>query len=343
MAAIAQSRPRIRAARPSEGRAIAGLWRQLWTAHEAWGGYPGIRDPRVYDHLALRLEDDARMRCGYPALGRHIHLVCDVDGALAGQVEGWFERQGTDDTTLYTCEIRSLIVDPRFRTQGLGRALLDGLTATAKELNQGSRVVMAAEVLDPNPAHGFYDRLGYLPVSWSTRVDTSPIDRTVLGASAARQAHPSDALGLAMLEATLASRRRQQGDARFDRPRAVEATRVGALAAHLAAGSSTPDQVELVATDGNGTVRSSASLAVATLDAPFVGTRRGVLSRLSVDQAVAPERVVAPLVRLARRFALLRGAPTMEITDLDAPQCALFQSTLAQGARPWSRIVQRVA
>ena len=44
----------VRAASPDEGRVIAGLWRELWDAHEGWGGYAGTRDARVYDQLATR-------------------------------------------------------------------------------------------------------------------------------------------------------------------------------------------------------------------------------------------------------------------------------------------------
>ena len=38
----------VRAANPNEGHTSAGLWRELWDAHEAWGGYEGTRDPKVY-------------------------------------------------------------------------------------------------------------------------------------------------------------------------------------------------------------------------------------------------------------------------------------------------------
>ena len=96
----------VRAAKPDEGRRIAGLWRELWDAHEAWGGYAGARDPRVYDQLATRLSDDARVRGGQPVLGRHVHLVASTaDQGVVGQVEGWFERHGVDETTPYTCEV----------------------------------------------------------------------------------------------------------------------------------------------------------------------------------------------------------------------------------------------
>ena len=109
----------VRAAKPDEGRRIAGLWRELWDAHEAWGGYAGARDARVYDQLATRLSDDARVRGGQPVLGRHVHLVASTaDQGVVGQVEGWFERHGVDETTPYTCEVRSLIVSSTARTRG---------------------------------------------------------------------------------------------------------------------------------------------------------------------------------------------------------------------------------
>ena len=47
MAAVRQTHPiGVRGANPEEGPAIAGLWRELWDAHEDWGGYAGTRDQR---------------------------------------------------------------------------------------------------------------------------------------------------------------------------------------------------------------------------------------------------------------------------------------------------------
>lgn len=42
---FALSRPErvsVRATIPGEGIAVAALWRELWEAHEAWGGYGWI-------------------------------------------------------------------------------------------------------------------------------------------------------------------------------------------------------------------------------------------------------------------------------------------------------------
>ena len=38
-----------------------------------------------------------------------------------------------------------------------------------------------------------------------------------------------------------------------------------------------------------------------------------------------------------------RGAPTMELTDLTPPGAPLFhEATLGTGARPWSRVVEKM-
>lgn len=344
MAALSQPRLVIRAAGTEEGRVIAGLWRELWDAHEVWGGYAGTRDGRVYDQLAQRLSEDARVRAGQPVLGRHVHLVAETEQGVVGQVEGWFERHGVDDATPYTCEVRSLIVSSVSRTRGVGRSLLDGLARVAKQMSRGAPVIMAAEVLEPNPAHTFYRKVGYAPVSWTARVATGA--ETLDHPSevfTARLAAPSDALAVAMLDPALAERRRAQGDIRFDRPRAVDASFVGALAAHFARPVGALDQCELVVVDAAHVVRASASLTVMSLDPPFVPARRGLLGRFAIDPALTPSRLVTPLVRLGRRLALVRGAATLELTDLDPPGGPIHAAVMATGAIPWSRIVERYA
>jgi GNAT superfamily N-acetyltransferase len=347
----------VRAANVDEGRAIASLWRELWDAHEVWGGYAGTRDPRVYDQLALRLAEDARVRAGQPVLGRHVHLVAQTELGVVGQVEGWFERHGVDDTTPYTCEVRSLIVSARTRSRGVGRALLDALAQVARHMSRGAPVVMAAEVLEPNPAHAFYAKVGYAPVSWTARLaadgTTAPgggwgsahdgLPYATVGGWTARLATADDALAIALLDPALATRRRAQGDARFDRPRAVDATFVGALAAHLARPIGALDQCEVVVVDDANVIRGSASLTVMSLDPPFVPARRGLLGRFAIDPALDPRPLVAPMVRLGRRLAFVRGAATLELTDLDPPRSPLHDGAVAMGARPWSRIVERYA
>jgi GNAT superfamily N-acetyltransferase len=344
MAAVRHAQPiDVRAAHPEEGYAISGLWRELWDAHEAWGGYAGTRDATIYDQLAHRLSEDARVRGGQPVLGRHIHLVAAIGGGVVGQVEGWFERHGVDDATPFTCEVRSLIVSSQARSHGAGRALLEGLAGVARQLSRGAPSVLAAEVLEPNPAHSFYANVGYAPVSWTARIATEgAADSAPLSRYQARVAVASDALPVAMLDPALAARRRAQGDIRFDRPRAVDASFVGALAAHLARPAAS-DQSELVVLDQGGMVRASASLTVTSLDPPFLPTRRGLLGRFAMDPALDPRPLVGELVRLGRRLAHSRGAPTLELTDLDPPGQPLFEGAMRVGAKPWSRIVERFA
>ncbi|WP_394825155.1 GNAT family N-acetyltransferase [Pendulispora albinea] len=334
----------VRAPSPGEGTQIASLWRELWEAHERWGGYPGTRDDRVYARLASRLDEDARVRGGQPVLGRHIHLIAAIHGQVCGQVEGWFERHGAEPRTPFTCEVRSLIVHPRARVLGVGRALLTNLARTASDLARGAPTVLAAEVLEPNPAHSFYQRLGYHPVAWSTRMVVSHEPRVRSGEFVARPAEPQDALALAVLESMLAARRRAAHDERFDRPRAIDATLVGAIAAHLGRRHrDVSEPHELVTVDARGDVRAAASLVISPLDPPFARTRRTILGRFAIDPAREPLPVLAPLIALACRYAIAAEAPTMELTDLTFPGTALYDATVTLGADPWSRIVTRMA
>lgn len=346
MAALSRpARASVRAPQPGEGDAIAALWRELWDAHEAWGGYPGTRDPRVYTQVARRIDEDARVRAGHPILGRHIHLVADLAGAPCGQVEGWFERHGIDPTTPFTCEVRSLIVTERARGIGAGRVLLDELASTARLLSGGHPCVLAAEVLDANPAVSFYRRIGYVPGSFNARVDSARGARHAAGPCGARVALPRDALPLAVLEASLAERRRAAGDTRFDRPRAVDATMVGAIAAHLGMppGGTARDASTLVAVDARGVVRASAAFTTHTLEPPFIAMRRALVGRFAVDAACSPGPFVASLVSLACRMALSQGAPMVELTDLPPPGTALHEAALAAGAEGWSSVVLKPA
>jgi GNAT superfamily N-acetyltransferase len=348
MAALSRpDRVTVRGPLPGEGATIATLWRELWDAHEAWGGYPGTRDSRVYAEVARRLDDDARVRNGHPILGRHVHLVADLGGIACGQVEGWFERHGVDPLTPFTCEVRSLVVTQRARHLGAGRALLEALAGSARTLSVGAPCVLAAEVLEPNPAQTFYERVGYSPIAYGARLEAAAwrsASRTAAGGLSARVAVPHDALAIARLETTLAARRRLAGDLRFDRPHALEATVVGAIAAHLGApGTSDGDPATLVALDEAGEVRAAASFAVQALQPPFVPMRRALLGRFAVDPARPCAPLVGGLVALACRLALSGAAPMLELTDLSAPGTELHAAAIATGAVPWSRVVTRLA
>jgi GNAT superfamily N-acetyltransferase len=335
----------MRAAAPGDGRAIASLWRELWEAHEEWGGYPGSRDPGVYAQLAQRLDDDARVRAGNPVLGRHVHLVADIGGVPCGQVEGWVDRYGTYPRTPWTCEVRSLVVDAGARRLGVGRALLDGLASAARSFSRDTACVLAAEVLERNPAHTFYTRVGYAPVAWNARIEADAGAAIQTGAFGSRLAGRRDAAAVTRLEALHAARRIAYGDMRFDCPTAIEATVLGSIGAdpggEATARAHEPEM--LVALDGNGCVRAKASLAVHSLEPPFVSMRRAVIGRFAFDGTCPSVLVVAPLVALGCKMARSRGALHVEVTDLPPPGTELHQAALATGARAWSRLLARVA
>jgi GNAT superfamily N-acetyltransferase len=335
MAALT-SQVQIRGPQPGDGTAVAGLWRELWDAHEAWGGYAGAKDEETYAAVATRLDADAQARRGSPVMGRHVHLVAAVDGRPVGQVEGWIDRYGIAPTTPTTCEVRSLIVTAQARVGGVGRALLDALGDVATAVAQGP-AALAAEVLEPNPAHTFYEKLGFRPVAWTTRVDT----RNARWPEHARIAGPKDAQAVAALDAALLARRRLSHDPRFDPPRSIDATMLGALAAHL---TRSPGEIpaELVALDATGTVRASATLVVMHLDPPFVPAERAALGRVSVDPAADPGPLLRALMDLGSHLARQHGARTLELTDLTWPRSPLHDLTLQLGAVPWSRIVTKV-
>jgi GNAT superfamily N-acetyltransferase len=324
---------------------IALLWRELWEAHEVWGGYAGSRDPRVYSQLARRLDDDARVRAGQPILGRHVHLVADLGGVVCGQVEGWFERHGASPSTPFTCEVRSLVVTRRLRGFGAGRALLEHLECSARVLSRGAPCVLAAEVLEKNPAHPFYARVGFSPVGWNAQIAPNRGAAVRPGVYSARLAVPTDALSLARLEATLAARRQTYGDPRYDRPRALDASMLDSIAARLTGESATSfrDPVILVAVDGAGNARAAANFAVHALEPPFVPTRRALVGRFALDAAFPAKPLIAPLVALACRLALSRGASQVELSDLSPPGTQLHEAVLATGAHAWSRVVAKYA
>jgi len=347
MAALSQPvRVMVRAATPGEGVEVAALWRELWDVHEQWGGYPGSRDPRVYADLAHRLDDDARVRAGRAVLGRHVHLVAELRGALCGQVEGWLERHGVEGSTPLTCEVRSLIVSERARRSGAGRALLEALAQLVRGASRGAPGLLAAEVVSRNPANAFYERVGYGPVAWTARIEAAGSAEPPGLPFRARLAGPEDGLAVLHLDGSLARRRRAAGDLRFDGPVAVDATLLGSVAGLLAGGGGAgfaQDPATLVVVDGAGVVRGSASFTVHTLEPPFVPVSRALLGRFALDQDIPAFPLVAPLVALARRFAAARAAPHVELTDLSAPGTELHDAALAAGATAWSTIVTRPA
>jgi GNAT superfamily N-acetyltransferase len=339
-----KSKVEVRAPYPGDGTRLAELWRVLWDVHESWGSYAGTRDPQVYADLALRLSEEARSRGLGPLAGRHVHLVAALEGEAVGQVEGWIDRHGMDPSTKWTCEVRSLVVAEDARNHGAARALIDGLARVARGATLDAPTVLAAEVLERNPAMAFYRKLGFWMPAYSVRTKTSEArDVNEHPSYSARLGVPEDALAVTFLEANLAERRRLARDDRFDRPRALDASLVDAIAIHLGHGSArgSLDPAELVVVDRRNVPRASATLTFAHLDPPFMPGTRAILSRFSFDSTTPPAHLLPSLVRLAGRLSRLAGAEMLEVVDLPAPPHPAYQSALALGAKPWSRVALR--
>jgi GNAT superfamily N-acetyltransferase len=329
----------IRGPRPGDGEALASLWRELWDAHERWGGYPGTHDEASYQAVAQRLEDDIYWRQGASTSGRHLHLVAEDRGEVVGQVEGWMDRYGVLLSTRDTCEVRSLIVSHSARGLGAGKALLDELGRTAFEWSRRRGVVLAAEVLERNPATAFYAKVGYHTLTWSLRVDL-PVSVVTCLRFRARQAHPRDAFDLARLDGLLAERRRAMRDPRYDPPRSVDAAHVESIAAYLEQPS--PGATELVVIDECSRICASATVSVSFLETPFLPQRRATLSRFALDPELDADALMAAMVKGAGERALALAASTLELVDLSAPGTPLHRATSATGARAWSQVLARV-
>ncbi len=329
----------IRGPRSGDGEALASLWRELWDAHERWGGYPGTQDDAAYQAVAQRLEDDIYWRQGASTSGRHLHLVAEDRGEVVGQVEGWMDRYGVLLSTLDTCEVRSLIVRHDARGTGAGQALLGELGRAAFEWSRRRGVVLAAEVLERNPASAFYDRVGYEALTWSLRVDL-PVSVRLDSRFRARQAHPRDAFDLARLDGLLAERRRTMRDTRYDPPRSVDAAHVESIAAYLEQPS--PGATDIVVIGERSRVCASATVSVSFLEAPFLPQRRATLSRFAFDPELDIDVLMAALVKGAGDRALALAAGTLELVDLSAPGTPLHRATSTIGGREWSRVFARV-
>ena len=127
----------IRLARPSDYPRIAELAGQL--------GYQSTAD------------DVARRLAGLITTGEHVVFVAQLaDGTIAGWIGAFVYRCVEADARV---EISGLVVDERYRSQAVGRFLLDRAEAWARE--KGFSATSLRSNVIRERAHAFYERRGY--------------------------------------------------------------------------------------------------------------------------------------------------------------------------------------
>ncbi|MGB9243345.1 MAG: GNAT family N-acetyltransferase [Candidatus Acidiferrales bacterium] len=127
----------IRLARPADYPRLAQLAGEL--------GYPSSPD------------DIARRLAGLNMSGEHVVFVAQLaDGTIAGWIGAFVYRCVEADARV---EISGLVVDERFRSQAVGRFLLDRAEAWARE--KGFSATSLRSNVIRERAHAFYERQGY--------------------------------------------------------------------------------------------------------------------------------------------------------------------------------------
>jgi GNAT superfamily N-acetyltransferase len=127
----------IRLARPSDYPRMAELAGQL--------GSPSTQD------------DIARRLAGFITTGEHVVFVAQLaGGTIAGWIGAFVYRSVEADARV---EISGLVVDERFRSQAVGRFLLDRAEAWAREKGFSATTLRSNVIRER--AHAFYQRQGY--------------------------------------------------------------------------------------------------------------------------------------------------------------------------------------
>jgi GNAT superfamily N-acetyltransferase len=127
----------IRTARPADFARIAELAGQL--------GYPSSAG------------DIEQRLAGMNVAGEHAVFVAQLaDGSIAGWIGGFVYRSVEADARI---EISGLVVDERFRSQAVGRFLLERAEAWARE--KGCSATGLRSNVIRERAHAFYERQGY--------------------------------------------------------------------------------------------------------------------------------------------------------------------------------------
>jgi GNAT superfamily N-acetyltransferase len=129
---------KIRPAQPADCGRMAELAGQL--------GYPSSA------------EDVERRLAALNKTGEHVAFVAQTaQGEIAGWIGAFMYRCVEADARV---EISGLVVDERFRSQSVGRALLERAEAWARE--KGCNTISLRSNVIRERAHAFYEREGYV-------------------------------------------------------------------------------------------------------------------------------------------------------------------------------------
>jgi GNAT superfamily N-acetyltransferase len=102
-------------------------------------------------------DDIGRRLAGLIITGEHVVFVAQLaDGTIAGWIGAFVYRCVEADARV---EISGLVVDQRYRSQAVGRVLLDRAEAWARE--KGFTTTSLRSNVIRERAHAFYERQGY--------------------------------------------------------------------------------------------------------------------------------------------------------------------------------------
>ena len=146
---------RIRPATSADAASIAHIHVASWKTT-----YPGIVPQAALD--ALNEQDRRQLWQQQLETGNFPIFVAESDAGVFGFLAGGPIRKPIED---YDSELYALYLLQNHQRHGAGRALIQQLAQT---LHENGRQTMLVWVLEANPAVGFYQHLGAMPVTRQT-------------------------------------------------------------------------------------------------------------------------------------------------------------------------------
>lgn len=148
----------IRDAHPADAAGIARVHVDSWKST-----YRGIMPDEVLDNLSYAEREERRRSIFQKRPSRSFSLVAeDEGGEIVGFADAGPERKGDPE---YTSELYAIYLVEGAQGQGVGQRLF---TEVVQRLRASAFQKMMLWVLADNPARGFYERMGGIPVRTQT-------------------------------------------------------------------------------------------------------------------------------------------------------------------------------